>query len=217
MSYFLCGTFQWRKFPFLLISLTRSTLRSSLLAKCHLNSPLISKNSRFTNLSVYTLLILPPFQYEKGFIKGEALRLLRTNSIKENFYKHKRDFEQRLCNRGYLAALVHKILTEVQFSDRTEALRYKTKKAKEILPLVTTYNLATPNLRKILMKNWHIIQQQPILAHIFKQPPILSYRKEKSLKDSLARAKLPSITPQSSKLVNKEAIKLEGNLDMIFC
>ena len=138
-----------------------------------------------------------PFNTKKGFNKGEAIRLLRTKSVKENFCKYKRDFEQRLGNRGYPAALVHKILTEVQFSDRAEALHNKTKKAKEILPFVNTFNPATPNLKKILMKNWHIIQQQPRLAHIFKQPPIVSYRKEKSLKDFLVRAKLPSITPQS--------------------
>ena len=138
-----------------------------------------------------------PFNTKKGFIKGEALRLLRTNSVKENFDKYKRDFKQRLCNRGYPTALVDKILTEVQFSDRTEDLRNKTKKEKEMLPFVTTYNPATPNLKKILMKHWHIIQQQPKLAHIFNQPPIVSYRKEKSLKDILVRAKLPSNTPQS--------------------
>ena len=101
-----------------------------------------------------------PFNTKKDFIKGEASRLLRTNSIKENFYKHKRNFEQRLCNRGNPAALVHKILTEV--------LRNKTKNAKEILPFATTYNPATPNLKTFLMKTWHIIQQRPKLAHIFK-------------------------------------------------
>ena len=138
-----------------------------------------------------------PFNTKKGFIKGEASRLLKTTSVKENLYKHKRDFEQRLCNRGYPTTLVHKILPEVRFSDRTAALRNKTKKAKEILPFVTTYNPATPNLKKILMKHWHIIQQQPRLAYIFKQPPIVSYRKEKSLKGLLVHAKLPSITPQS--------------------
>ena len=69
-----------------------------------------------------------PLNTKKDFIKGEALRLLRTNSVKDNFYKHERDFEQRLCNRGYPTALVHKILTEVQFSDRTQA---KTKRAKK--------------------------------------------------------------------------------------
>ena len=36
---------------------------------------------------------------------------------------------------------------------------------------VTTFYPATPNL----MKHWHINQQQPRLAHIFKQPPIVSY------------------------------------------
>ena len=134
---------------------------------------------------------------KNGFIKGEALRLLRTNSVKENFYNHKRDFEQRLCNRGYPTALVYKIPTEVQFSDRAEVLRNKTKKAKEILPFVTTYNPATPNLKRILMKHWHIIQQQPRLVRVFKQPPIVSCRKEKSLNNVLVRSELLSITPQS--------------------
>ena len=54
------------------------------------------------------------------------------------------------------------------------ALHNKTKKAKEILPFVTTFNPATPNIKKILMKHWHINQQQPRLAHIFKQSPIVS-------------------------------------------
>ena len=113
--------------------------------------------------------------------KRGLLCFFDTNSVKENFYKHKGDFEQRLCNRGYPPTFVRKILTEVQFSDRTKAPRNKTKKAKEILPLVTAYNPATPNLKKILMTHWHIIQQQPKLAHIFKQPPIVSYRKEKKI------------------------------------
>ena len=84
---------------------------------------------------------------KNGFIKGEALRLLTTNSVKDNFYKHKRDFEfaQRLSNRSYPTALVNKIPTEVQFSERTEALPSQTKKAKEILPFATTDNPATPN------------------------------------------------------------------------
>ena len=125
-----------------------------------------------------------PFITKKGFIKGEVLSLLRTNSVKENFYRYKRDFseQRRLCNRVYRKALVHKILTEVQFSNRKEALRNKTKNAKEILQFVTTStnNPATPNLKKILMTHWHIIQQQP--------RPIIFYRKEKSLKDVLVRA-----------------------------
>ena len=104
-----------------------------------------------------------PFNTKKGFIKGEALSLLMTNSIKENFDKHKRDLQQRLCNRGYPTTLVHKIQTEDQFSDRTKTLCNKTKKAKELSPFVTNHNPATPNLKKVLTKHWHIIQHQPRL------------------------------------------------------
>ena len=43
-----------------------------------------------------------------------------------------------------------------------------------------TNNLATLNLKMILMKHWDIIQQQPKLKHIFNQPSIVSYRKDMS-------------------------------------
>ena len=76
-------------------------------------------------------------------------------------------------NKDSATEAIPNILTVVQVSDRAKALRDKTKKAKEILPFVTTYNQATANLKKILMKHWHVIQQQPKLAHVFKQPPIV--------------------------------------------
>ena len=60
---------------------------------------------------------------KKGFIKGEALRLLRTNSVRENFEQSKRDLE-----RGYPLTLVQKILTEVKFTDRNEVFRNITKR-----------------------------------------------------------------------------------------
>ena len=159
-----------------------------------------------------------PLKTKKGFTKGEAQSLLRTNSVKENFDKHKRDLQPRLCNRSCPTTFVHKILTEVQFSDRTKTLYDKTKKGKEILPFVTTYNPVTPNLKKTLMKHWHIIQQQRRLAHISNQPPIVSYRKEKSLKDILVRAKLPFIMPQTCKqrsTFKRFFFNSEGNVHMI--
>ena len=59
--------------------------------------------------------------------RGEALRLLRTNSVRENF-------EHRLCQTGYPLMLVKEILTVVNFTDRKGTLRNKTKQTKGILP-----------------------------------------------------------------------------------
>ena len=42
-----------------------------------------------------------PFSVKKGFIKGETLRLLRTNSVNTKFESLKLDFESRLLHFNY--------------------------------------------------------------------------------------------------------------------
>ena len=127
---------------------------------------------------------------KKGFVKGEALRLLRTNSSKDMFDKNIKNFRTHLISRGYPNSLVDKILSEVNFADRKNALTQKQKAQKKILPLVTQFQPSLPCLKNILMDKWHLIQNQPLLREIYKEPPLISYRKGKSLKDMLVKAKL---------------------------
>ena len=42
--------------------------------------------------------------------------------------------------------------------------------------------------KTILMNKWYLIERQPLLKEIFKEPPIISYRKGKPFKDILVRA-----------------------------
>ena len=179
---------------------TRSTLHNqSVLVKCHLNalqssshwgfqrtSPFNSKNSwqlqtHFKPSETFQhahFSSCNPLNCKKSFIKGEALRLSRTNSVRENFEKRKPHVEYSLCQKGYPLTLVQEIQTEGKFAGRKEALRNKTKQTSwEILRVGyhLQHNRATPNLKTILMKHWHIIQQQPKLIKIFNQPPIVSY------------------------------------------
>ena len=65
----------------------------------------------------------------KGFIKGEALRLLRTNSSQTTFEENIRNFATRLKNRGYPAATVEKHLSEVKFSERATSLTNRNRTA----------------------------------------------------------------------------------------
>jgi len=127
----------------------------------------------------------------KGFIKGEALRLLRTNSSQLTFEENIRNFAVRLKNRGYPAATVEKHLSEVKFSERKTSLTNKNRTAqKKILPFVTQYHPALLAIKETLMGKGHLIHNQPQLRNIVKEPPLLSYRKGKSLKDTLVKAKL---------------------------
>ena len=165
----------------------------------------VSKNVRFNKESILDVpthfKTTETFQYTnfypchpeavtKGFIKGEALRLLRTNSSQLSFEENMRYFKTRLQNRGYPARIVEKHLSEIKFSDREMSLAQKNKTArKKILPSVTQYHPALPNLKNILMGKWHLLDNQPQLRNIFKEPPVISYRKGKSLKGILVKAK----------------------------
>ena len=126
----------------------------------------------------------------RGFIKGEALRLLRTNSSKTTFEENIRNFGVRLRMRGYPRHLVDHILSEVKFTERESALQQRQKTRDKPLPFVKQYHPSVPHLKKILMGKWHWIENQPLLREIYKEPPFISYRKGKSLKDILVRAKL---------------------------
>ena len=75
-----------------------------------------------------------PQGVKKGFIKGEALRLLRTNSSKLIFEEKITNFKAHLLQRGYPEDLS---LSEVNVKDRKLALQQKPKTNLRILPFVT--------------------------------------------------------------------------------
>ena len=81
--------------------------------------------------------------------------LMGTNSVKETFELRKLEFLTRLLERAYPRELAENILAEVKFSSRNEALQNKTKTSRDVLPFSATFNLATPNLKKVLMKHYN--------------------------------------------------------------
>ena len=97
----------------------------------------------------------------KGFIKGEALRLLQTNSLNNSFEENIRAFRSRLHVRGYPDNLVNKVLSEVKFEERKSALLQGIRAHNRILPFVTQYHPAVTNLKKVLTSKWHLIQNHP--------------------------------------------------------
>ena len=133
-----------------------------------------------------------PSSVKKGFIKGEALRLLRNNSVEESFENDKLNFANRLHDRGYPKEFVTNILSEVKFTERNNALNKQRKTSKrKLLPFVTTYNPAVSNIKGVLMKHWHLLNDNENLKRIYPDPPFVSYKRNKSLKDFLVRAKIP--------------------------
>ena len=70
---------------------------------------------------------------------------MRTNSVKESFELRKKEFLSRLIERGYPKDLVQKV-----------------------------FNPANQNVKKILMKHWHLISGNNNLVQIYPDPPIVA-------------------------------------------
>ena len=105
-----------------------------------------------------------------GFIKGEALRLLRTNFSETTFKESISNFKSRLKTRGYPHKMTKTTLSEVNLNKKRKKLVNKS------CPFVTTYHPSVRNLKNMLMQNWKLKQNQPLLESILKNPPITSYR-----------------------------------------
>ena len=78
----------------------------------------------------------------------------------------------------------------MNFDQRKLALQQKQKTSKQILFFLTQYQTSVPNLKQIVMSKWHSIQNQPLLGELFKEPPLISYKNGRSVKDLLVRAKI---------------------------
>ena len=76
------------------------------------------------------------------------------------------NFKRRLQNRDYPARIVEKHLSEIKFSEIEMSLAQKNKTVpKKILPFVTQYHPALPNLKDTLMGKWHLIENQQQLRN----------------------------------------------------
>ena len=80
----------------------------------------------------------------------------------------------------------------VRHMERQNLLSYKPKPTanKAVLPFVLTYHPDLPKARGIVDKHWSIIDSSDHLSTVFPQKPIMAYRRPKSLKDHLVRARL---------------------------
>ena len=130
----------------------------------HLRYCTVLISNQLRHFSIPILLPVTLKELKKGFIKGEALRLLRTNSSKIIFEEKIANFKAHLLQRGYPEDLINTTLSEVNFKDRKRAFQQKPKTNQRISPFVTQYQPSVPNLKQILMKNWHLIEQQPLLS-----------------------------------------------------
>jgi len=135
----------------------------------------------------------------KGVALGEAIRYLRTNTEKKQFYKMMFLHKRNLLKRGYPRSLINETMKKVKFSMREKAIKPKTKKNKleteEETPVrptfVTRYCSRARRVFRIIQKNWSSLHSDHIaIQNYIRIRPMLAYRANPNLAKKLVRAKL---------------------------
>ena len=76
-----------------------------------------------------------------------------------------------------------------------ESLRARDRRTTYRIPLVTAHNSHTTFISLRANGHWYLLQSKERLARIFYQPPLIAYRRPKSLWGTLVSAKLRRKTP----------------------
>ena len=144
-----------------------------------------ARTSSLRDVSVHRFHLIPPSGNEKRFHQKRGSEPSHNKLFSGKIFEEKiKVFKSHLLERGYPEKLIQTTLLDGKFEERTElALQPKQKENKRILPFVTTYQPSVPNLKQILTKKWHVIEQQPLLSEIYRDPPLISYKRGRSLKE----------------------------------
>ena len=132
-----------------------------------------------------------------------ALRIVRVcTDISTRDTRHT-ELKNMLMEREYPESMVDNALRKAKAIHRSTALKKVVAHKQTKRPIFATlYDPRLPNLQKIQLKHWLCMTQDPYLEEVFPEPPLVAFRRQKNIKDFLARAKIPANTTRQHRNLN---------------
>ena len=94
--------------------------------------------------------------------------------------------------RGYPDSILSKALNRVQNVNRESALEPSASDNEERIPFTLTFHPNNLAARNVVLRNFKILQSDPETPAIFPNRPLVSFKRDQNLRNSLVRSSLPS-------------------------
>ena len=124
---------------------------------------------------------------------SQALRLRRICSHSETLKNRIEEYSIYFLACGYKQNTVLNEMQKVLTMTQEDCLQIKARETVNRTPLVTTFSPHTPFIAEIANRNWDFLKSKERLASIFKDPPLIAYRRPKNLRDKLVFAKFTQL------------------------
>jgi predicted GIY-YIG superfamily endonuclease len=141
-----------------------------------------------------------PYHIFKSIPYSQCLRIKRICSENEDAEKHIQDLQNHLSKRGYDLDLIKESVEKAKTLDRSSLLVYKEKERNNRVPLVLTYDKKLADASKTVKKHLDTLHEDEKLKKVFPDPPLISFRRNRNLRDLLVSARLPILPGDDSYL-----------------
>ena len=123
-----------------------------------------------------------------------AYRLVRIVSDPATLDKRLAELKGLLLSREYRPRVIDAAIEKARAIPRHTALKkvVKTKNSKRVV-FAITYDPRLPSISKIFRKHHEVLKEDPAMATIFPEPPLVAYRRPQSLRDKLVKSKVPEV------------------------
>ena len=143
---------------------------------------------------------------KRGGPFGQFLRVRRNCTSDEDYAQHSQKMQNHYLVRGYPAKHVEAARIRAQKADRKNLIdpsRRKQKQSKNIVPLVLTHHPSNPQVQRIIMKHWGILNYSEKCKAALPDRPLFTTRRGKNLKDMLIKSRLANQQDQDTGNKNK--------------
>ena len=133
-----------------------------------------------------------PSACKKGIPYSQFLRVRRICSEKEEFEKQSKFLLNCFLKQGYPRYLLEKQRRKALLLDRKELLKFVAKDTdeKERIIFPIRYHPTNVKVVNIIKRNFTLLKNDEEVGDLFKDPPMVAYRRDRNLKDLFVRSKL---------------------------
>ena len=124
---------------------------------------------------------------------GQFQRLRRICDSDNDFELQATDMHQRFSQRGYRRKNLNQAYNKAKSLERRNLFEKSPRQTKSgQIFFSTQYSTHAYDIKRIIQKNWSILQSDPDLRPVFSDSPSFSFRRAPTLKDKLVRSYLPA-------------------------
>ncbi|KAL9963960.1 hypothetical protein ACROYT_G027524, partial [Oculina patagonica] len=128
-----------------------------------------------------------PRHCKESLPHSQFLRLRRLCSDNADFLNQAHEMASFFERRGYNPQTLQQDLEKIKDLSQTDALRKNISTEEKVsrIPLVLTYHPLNNKIKQILLENFKVVTEDPATTHIFPQPPMVAFRRDRNLRSTL--------------------------------